>query len=71
MEQQYKTHTFSERLIYITIFQLWWVSVWGIAYLGVEFLAKGSKIMELIIYFLLLIIIFVVLKNHPNLVIHL
>lgn len=71
MEQQYKTHTFSERLIYITIFQLWWVSVWGIAYLGVEFLAKGSKMMELIIYVLLLIIIFVVLKNHPNLVIHL
>ena len=71
MEQPYKNHTLFERLIYITIFQLWWVAVWGIAYLGVEFLANGSKKIELVIYVLLLLVIFTLLLQKPNLMIHL
>ena len=71
MEGKYKNYTIAEKLIYITLFQLWWVAVWGIAYLGVEFLAKGSKKIELIIYVLLLSVIFFILLNNPKLMIHL
>jgi hypothetical protein len=71
MEGKYKNYTIAEKLIYITLFQLWWVAIWGIAYLGVEFLAKGSKKIELIIYVLLLLVIFFILLNNPKLMIHL
>jgi hypothetical protein len=71
MEANYKNYTIAEKLIYITVFQLWWIAVWGIAYLGVEFLAKGSKKIELIIYVLLLLTIFFILLNYPKLMIHL
>ena len=71
MEGKYKNYTIAEKLIYITLFQLWWVAIWGIAYLGVEFLAKGSKKIELIIYVLLLSVIFFILLNNPKLMIHL
>ena len=70
MEGKYKNYTIAEKLIYITLFQLWWVAVWGIAYLGVEFLAKGSKKIELVIYVLLLLLIFAVLLRYPKLMIH-
>jgi len=61
----------TERLIYITIFQLWWVAVWGICYLLIEYLSKGSKTVELYIYIGLLLLILLVLYKHPTLMIHL
>jgi hypothetical protein len=71
MEKNYNNYTMAEKLVYITVFQLWWIAVWGIAYLGVEFLAKGSKKIELIIYVILLLIIFFLILNNPKLMIHL
>ena len=60
-----------QKLIYITLFQLWWVAVWGISYLGVEILAKKSKKIELGIYLLMLVTIIIILLKNPNLIIHL
>ena len=70
-KEHLKTHSMSERLIYITLFQLWWVAVWGISYLFIENISKGSKIVELYIYIALLVFIFVILYKHPKLMIHL
>lgn len=70
MEEKYINSSIGEKLIYITVFQLWWVAVWGIAYLVVEFLAKGSKKIELLIYVLLLLLIFAILLRYPKLMIH-
>ena len=30
-------------LSYITLLQLWWIAVWGIAYIIVEYLSNKSK----------------------------
>ena len=70
-KEHIKTHTMAERLLYITIFQLWWVAVWGISYLFVEMVSKGSKAVELYIYIGLLLFIVLVLYKNPNLMIHL
>ena len=39
-------------LSYITLLQLWWIAVWGIAYIIVEYLSNKSKTRELFIYFI-------------------
>lgn len=58
-------------LSYITLLQLWWIAVWGIAYIIVEYLSNKSKTRELFIYFIMLIIaVFLILKE-PDLIEHL
>jgi len=55
-------------LSYITLLQLWWIAVWGIAYIIVEYLSNKSKTRELFIYFIMLIIaVFLILKE-PDLI---
>ena len=59
-----------EKMIYITICQLWWVAVWGISYLIIEYLAKKSKKIELYIYIGLLIGVISLLMANPKLMVH-
>lgn len=59
------------KLIFVTLLQqLWWVAVWGIVYLAIEFIAKKSKILELQIYILLLLGVWLVLYMNPDLIKH-
>jgi hypothetical protein len=58
-------------LSYITLLQLWWIAVWGIAYIIIEYVSNKSKIKELSIYFIMLVIaVFLILKE-PDLIEHL
>lgn len=58
-------------LSYITLLQLWWIAVWGIAYIVIEYLSNKSKMKELGIYFIMLVIaVFLILKE-PDLIQHL
>jgi len=59
------------RLIFVTLLQqLWWVAVWGIVYLAIEFIAKKSKALELQIYILLLLGVWSILYMNPDLIKH-
>ena len=56
---------------YITLLQLWWIAIWGIAYIAIEYLSNKSKFRELAIYFILLIIVVCTLLCYPHLINHL
>jgi len=60
-----------EALGYVTLLQLWWIAIWGIAYIAIEYVAKKSKIVEFYIYCGLLTLVIVVLFANPNLIKHL
>uniref|UniRef100_A0A6C0D701 Uncharacterized protein n=1 Tax=viral metagenome TaxID=1070528 RepID=A0A6C0D701_9ZZZZ len=53
---------------YITLIQLWWIAVWGITYIVIEYLSHKSKKRELFIYFILLTVVLVVLSSKPDLI---
>lgn len=55
-------------LMYITLLQLWWIAVWGIAYIIIEYYAGRSKSRELAIYFMLLVVVLFLILRDPNLV---
>jgi hypothetical protein len=57
-------------LAYITLVQLWWIAIWGIAYIVIEYLSNKSKFKELFIYFLLLTVIVCILVCNPRLINH-
>ena len=60
-----------EGLGYTTLIQLWWISVWGISYIVIEYLSNKSKKIELFIYIGLLILVLSIILNKPQLMRHL
>lgn len=66
-----QTYSTLEKLGYITLIQLWWISVWGISYLLIEYLSNRSKKIELLIYSALLILVLSIIISKPDLTKHL
>ena len=60
-----------EILSYVTLIQLWWIAIWGIAYIAIEYLSNKSKLRELYLYVFLLISVFLVIVVNPHLIKHL
>ena len=59
------------RLFFISLLQLWWIALWGIAYIVIEYVSNKNRLIELYIYIgLLLGTIFLLVKN-PHLMKHL
>jgi hypothetical protein len=55
----------------ITILQLWWVAVWGVCYMGIEYMTKNKLLTEFWIYMCMLLIIYFILYMNPTLIPHL
>ena len=49
----------------LTLVQLWWISIWGIAYLAVGHLSGTSKLKEFSIYAIILTLTFVIFQRNP------
>ena len=60
-----------EILFYISLLQLWWVAIWGISYILIEWVSNKSRLIELYIYIGLLIGTIVLLLTNPHLMKHL
>jgi hypothetical protein len=58
-------------LSYVTLIQLWWIAIWGIAYIAIEYLSNKSKLRELYLYIGLLISVFLIIIGNPHLIKHL
>jgi hypothetical protein len=60
-----------EILCYVTMLQLWWIAIWGIAYIVIEYVSNKSKLTELYIYCGLLALSIAILVANPHLIHHL
>jgi hypothetical protein len=52
----------------LTFLELWWIAVWGIVYIFIEYMSKKSKYRELLLYIAMMAIILIVLTRNPGLV---
>jgi hypothetical protein len=52
-------------LFILTIIQFWWIAIWGIAYIVIDLIAGPSKIVELFIYFLMLLSTIYIVQTNP------
>jgi hypothetical protein len=59
-----------EIIWYITLVQLWWIAIWGIAYIVIDYVSNKYKITELFVYTILLIFVFAMILMQPNLLNH-
>ena len=55
----------------VSLIQVWWVAVWGVCYMGINYLIKHTMLTELWVYTIMLIVIYVFLFMNPELVKHL
>ena len=51
----------------ITFLNLWWIAIWGIVLIAVEYFAAKSKMTELAIYISMMIVVIFVLRIYPHL----
>jgi predicted membrane channel-forming protein YqfA (hemolysin III family) len=52
----------------ISFLQLWWIAVWGIVYIFIEYMSKKSKSVELLIYVSMMLVIIIIISRNPGLV---
>lgn len=55
---------------YVTLIQLWWIAVWGIAYITIEYLCGKSKKLELLMYFFLMSVVLLTIFLKPDIIRH-
>ena len=55
----------------VTLLQLWWIAIWGVSYIGIEYITKHTLLTEFWIYLSCLLTIYFVLFTNPELVKHL
>ena len=55
-----------EFLFILTFIQLWWIAIWGLAYLTIEHFAGPSKIMQVAIYAVIMIFTITVIHHNPK-----
>ena len=69
----FRNHDISnlQLLMYITLLQIWWIAVWGIAYIIIEQLSNKSQFKELMIYIVLLTGTLIFILTNPKLMSHL
>lgn len=52
----------------LTFLELWWIAVWGIVYIFIEYMSKKSKYTEILLYIAMMAIILIVISRNPGLV---
>jgi hypothetical protein len=52
----------------VSLLQIWWVAVWGVCYMGIDYLTRHTVLTEFWIYFGMLLCVYVVLGANPKLV---
>jgi low temperature requirement protein LtrA len=55
---------------YVTLIQLWWISVWGISYIVIEYICGKSKKLELLMYFFLMSVVLLTIFLKPDIIRH-
>lgn len=54
-------------LFVITLIQLWWIAIWGLAYIVIGCIAGKSKMIEVFIYIIMLLITIFIINLNPQL----
>lgn len=52
----------------LTFLELWWIAVWGIVYIFIEYMSKKSKYTEVLLYIAMMSFILIVVTRNPDLI---
>jgi hypothetical protein len=52
----------------LTFLELWWIAVWGIVYIFIEYMSKKSKYTEVLLYIAMMSFILIVVTRNPDII---
>jgi hypothetical protein len=52
----------------LTFIELWWISIWGLLFIFIEFVTNKSKSIAAMIYAIILLSVLLVLTRNPQLI---
>ena len=52
----------------LTLIQFWWIAIWGLAYIGIDWVAGGSKFKQILIYVGFLLAVVLIFQFQPRLI---
>jgi hypothetical protein len=58
----------SPKLFTLIIVQIWWIAIWGLSYITIEYFVGKNKLMEFGVYISLIILVFIVLQLNPHII---
>jgi hypothetical protein len=53
-------------LFVLTVIQFWWIAVWGLAYIAIQYLSKNSRTIESMIYIIMLLVTILLVHTNPS-----
>jgi hypothetical protein len=59
-----------KNFLIITVLNLWWIAIWGIAYIAIDFLAGKNKKLEFLIYVFLMLFVILFIVYNPDYIPH-
>ena len=65
-KEDYTNYATFHFLFILTVIQFWWIAIWGIAYIFIDLVAGPSKMVEMFIYFLMLLSTVYVVHMNPK-----
>jgi hypothetical protein len=58
----------SPKLFPLLIVQIWWIAIWGLSYITIEYFVGKNKLMEFGVYIGLIVLVFLVLQLNPHII---
>jgi hypothetical protein len=54
----------------VSLLQVWWVAIWGVCYMGINYITKHTVLTEFWIYVAMLLTVYIFLFTNPELIKH-
>ena len=58
----------SPKIMTLLVVQMWWIAIWGLVYIGIEWIVGKNKVMEFGVYMGLMILVLLVLQLNPHII---
>jgi len=52
----------------LLVVQMWWIAIWGLVYIGIEWIVGKNKVMEFGVYMGLMVIVLLILQLNPTII---
>jgi len=58
----------SPKIMTLLVVQMWWIAIWGLVYIGIEWIVGKNKVMEFGVYMGLMVIVLLILQLNPTII---
>jgi hypothetical protein len=58
----------SPKVITLLVVQMWWIAIWGLSYITIEYFVGKNKLMEFGVYIGLTVLVTLILQLNPHII---